>query len=73
MYQITIQYGGQRTSRNYAIAPTVGQIKQDQSLRMELGYGDNVRVMVNAVTQPDHVTLPGGCIVTIETAANTKA
>jgi len=69
---LTIRYGFRNTTRTFTVAPTVEQLKRDPSLRTELGYGDNVRVLVNGVEQPNHVQIPGPS-VTLETAANQKA
>lgn len=72
MISITIRHGLQSTVRDFSVPPTVAQIKQDRSLRAELGYGDNVRVLVHGVEQPDHAFIQAD-IVTVETAANQKA
>lgn len=71
---ITIRHGAQVIEKNYSVAPTVADLKQDRDLKMQLGFGDNVRVLVNGVAMPDFTTLPAGVgTVTIETAANQKA
>lgn len=56
-----------------AIAPTVGQVKQDTNLKLILGFGDNQRALVNGVEIPDEVTVPEGCTLVLETKANEKA
>ncbi len=68
---LTIKHGLRQANRQYNTAPTVGDIKRDTSLRMELGYGDNVNVVVGGVPQADFVQLHGP-ICTVETAANEK-
>ena len=70
---IIIRYGTETVSRTYPNAPTVGQVVESQSLRAELGYGDNVRAKVNGVEQADTAILTDGCTLVLETRANTKA
>lgn len=72
MFELTINYGMRSALRHYPQAPTVGEVKQDTSLKAELGFGDNVRVLVGGAAQADHITIPVHSI-TIETAANQKA
>lgn len=69
---LTIRYGGQQTRRTFEVAPTVQQLKSSQSLRGELGYGDNVRIMQAGSELPDYAQV-NGPVVTVETAANQKA
>ncbi len=73
MIQVSIRCGMRETTRQYSASPSVGELKADRDLRDELGFSDNVRVLVNGVEQPDYLRLPNGSAVTIETAANTKA
>ena len=69
---LTIRYGLRSATRTFASPPTVREIKSNTSLRAELGYGDNVRVLVGGVEQPGDTPLDvSSC--TIETAANQKA
>lgn len=72
MYRIQIKYGLQSTTRQFPQPPTVSQLKQDMSLRGELGYGDNCKVLVDGVEQPDFASITAQ-LVTIETAVNSKA
>lgn len=72
--RLMIRYGFKEATREYFNAPpTVGDLRQDGDLRRELGYGDNVRILVNDVEVPDNTTIPNGATVVIETAANKKA
>ena len=74
MHTLTIKHGLSSARREYQYSPTVQDIKQDSSLRAELGYGDNIRVLINGAEQPNHITIPAGVsLVTVETAANQKA
>lgn len=68
---LTIKHGLRQAERNYVQPPTVAQIKQDQSLRLELGYGDNCKVLSNGVELPDYSAIVHGS-VDIETAVNSK-
>lgn len=70
--QLDIRHGLQTAVRDYSSAPSVLQLKQDVGLRMELGFGDNVNVLVDGVAQPDNVRITSPS-VTIETASNQKA
>lgn len=69
---LTVRYGLQTATRTYAYPPSVDELKRDESLRAELGFGDNCRVLVNGVEQSGYTQLVGPS-VTIETAANQKA
>lgn len=70
--QLTIKHGMRQATRTFTTAPTVADLKHDSSLRAELGYGDNIRVLVNGVEQSDLSTVPGP-VVSVETLANQKA
>ena len=70
---IIIRYGTETISKNYPSAPTVNQVVESESLRAELGYGDNVRAKVNGVEQAGTAYLTDGCTLVLETRANTKA
>lgn len=72
MYSLTVRCGLRTAHREYSQAPTVQELKDDDSLRAELGYGDNCRVMVDGVEQAGFITVTARS-VTIETAANQKA
>lgn len=71
--QITVKYGCDQISKSFDAAPTVAELKENDSLQAALGYGDNVRVLMNGVALSDGTTIPSGAVVTIETAANEKA
>lgn len=68
---LTVIHGLRRAERNFVQPPTVAQIKQDQSLRLELGYGDNCKVISNGVELPDYTAIVQPAIE-IETAVNSK-
>lgn len=70
---ITVRYGVDAHQLTTANQPTFGQVKSNQTCRVVLGYGDNVRAMLDGVEQPDNALVPDGAIVTLETRCNTKA
>jgi hypothetical protein len=51
----------------------IGDIRRAQELRDELGYGDNVNLMIGGIAMPDDAMVPQNSVVVIETAANRKA
>lgn len=71
--QVTIQYGVERLTKTYSSNPTVGQIVSDSNIKAALGYGDNVKALLNGIEQPTTVGVPDGSTLVIETAANKKA
>jgi len=71
--QVNIRFGVDRITKSFSTAPTVGQLKSNQDIRAALGYGDNVKVVLNGVELPDDVTVGNGQELVIETAANRKA
>lgn len=52
---------------------TIGMIRSNEDLKGQLGYGDNVNLMVNGVAQSNEAIVPNDAVVVIETAANKKA
>lgn len=70
---ITVKYGVDETSKSFINSPTIQQVIDSPALRAELGYGDNVRALVNGVEQSATATLSDGCEVLLETRANQKA
>ena len=73
MFKITVVYGPDLEVMESDTPITIGAVKRNQDLRDQLGYGDNVNLLINGVTMPDEATIPNGSTVTIETAANKKA
>ena len=71
--QITVRYGIESTTRSYDNAPTIAAIKGDHNLKAVLGYGDNVKALINGIELGSDVTIPSGATVVIETACNSKA
>ena len=73
MKQITVKFGLQSITRQFADEANVGQIISDSNVRAGLGYSDNVRAVQNGVTMPNTAHAYAGSTLTIETAANAKA
>lgn len=69
----SVRYGLDSHTKNVSTAPTISQVVDDVNLRAILGYGDNVRVLVNGVEQRPDTIVPDGCTLVLETRANTKA
>jgi len=70
---VTITYGIESITKNYDSAPTVSSVLGSASVKAELGFGDNVRALVNGVEQSGSAVLTDGVRLTIETRANSKA
>lgn len=67
-----VQCGVDSHTKTVSVAPTISQVINDPNLRVVLGYGDNVRALINGVEQSLDTIVPDGCTVFIETRANTK-
>ncbi len=70
---ITVQYGTQTMAKNFIENPTVSQVLGSASVKAELGYGDNVRALVNGVEQSGNALVEDGATLVVETKANSKA
>lgn len=73
MKKFYVQFGMDRHEKNAPSGMTFGQVKQDGNLKALLGFGDNVRALIDGVEMPDSVEVPDGCEVQLETKMNTKA
>lgn len=73
MQKVTVRYGLNTLDKTFTIPVTIRQLRNDQSIRAVLGYGDNVNLLINGIAMPDDAIVANGAIVTVETAANTKA
>jgi len=71
--QTTVKYNVDSITRTFTTTPTFAQLVADQTIKMALGYGDNVRALVNGIEQPANNLVPDGVEVRIETRANSKA
>lgn len=72
MKSIIVQMGTERASRQFASDATIGDVVNDNNIRAELGYGDNVRALILGVEQEFSTIAPAGATIRVETRANTK-
>jgi hypothetical protein len=70
---IKVKYGSEEITKTYDNPPTVSTVLGSASVKAQLGFGDNVRALVNGVEQGNSSVLTDGVTVLIETKANTKA
>lgn len=70
--KIKIKYGVDAFEKEFSTPPTVHQIKTDQRIKAALGFGDNIRVLVNDIEMDNDAVIPE-TEVRIETACNQKA
>lgn len=73
MQRVTVKYGVDSVDKSFTVPVTIGSLRRDGNLKATLGYGDNVRLLINGVELTDDVIVPNGATVVIETAANSKA
>lgn len=73
MHKIQIRYGCESISKDFPHNTTIGQVVKDPNIKAVLGFGDNVKALVNGVEMPMEAVIPQGGTLTIETAANSKA
>lgn len=71
--KVTIKFGVDNYVHESINAPTIGQLKENPTIRAVLGHGDNVRALVDGVEQTNSSLVADGSIVRFETAANSKA
>jgi len=72
MINVNVRFG-ETIARSYPEGTTIGGILQDRELKAVLGWGDNVRALVNGVEQPVTALAPDGATIVVETRANAKA
>lgn len=68
-----VQFGTDNLPTQKPAGFTFGQLKRDSSLKMMLGFSDNVRALVNGVEMPDEAQVEAGTLVLLETKCNSKA
>jgi hypothetical protein len=71
--KITVKYGMDTHVLESISAPTIGALKTNETLKAVLGFGDNVRALIDGVEQPNTLLVPADSVVRLETACNTKA
>lgn len=70
---VTVRFGSENINHNVRNGSTVGEVVNSREVRMQLGYGDNVRVLIAGVEQSMSAIAPDGATLVVETRANTKA
>lgn len=73
MHKINLRYGAESITKEVPHATTIAQLVQDPNIKSVLGYGDNIKVLINGVEMPMDAVVPTYGTLVIETAANSKA
>lgn len=74
MFSVTIRYGaGDEMTKAFDDGATVRDVLTNTAVKAALGFGDNVRALIDGVEQTSDTELTDGDIITIETRANQKA
>jgi len=70
---VTIRFGTDVCNKHFDRQPTVNQVINSASVKAELGYGDNVRALVNGVELAGSALVEDGSTIILEVKANSKA
>lgn len=54
------------------VAPTIAEVMKDTSIKLIVGFGDNMRPLIDDVEQPTSIEVPDGAVLELETKANEK-
>jgi hypothetical protein len=73
MKNITVKYGVDSINKQVEDDFTFGDLQESDSFKAALGFGDNVKALVDGIEQDKGTIIPSGASVRLETAANTKA
>jgi hypothetical protein len=73
MFKCIVMYGPDQQEHTSDFPIKIGDIRRSPDLRDQLGYGDNVNLMIGGIAMPDDAIVPQNSVVVIETAANRKA
>lgn len=73
MFKCKVVYNVDSEEFESDVPITIGMIRRNEDLKGQLGFGDNVNLMVGGVAMTDEVIVPNDATVVIETAANRKA
>jgi hypothetical protein len=73
MKTITVKYGVDSVSKQVESDFTFGDLAASDAFKAALGFGDNVKALVNGIEQAKDTRIPDDATVRLETAANTKA
>lgn len=71
MINVNVRFG-ETIARTYPEGTTIGTVLQDRELKTVMGWGDNVKALVQGVEQPVTALAPDGATIVIETRANQK-
>ena len=72
--QVTIKFGVDAVVKSYREPVTLGSIKSDSTVKLELGFGDNVKYVLDGeVLTDDYTPIPSGVLLEVETKCNEKA
>ena len=73
MKNIIIKCGSMPFPKSFPASATVSEIINNASVKAVLGYGDNVRALINGVEQDMGLIVPDGTTISVETRCNSKA
>jgi len=73
MQKVTIRYGVDSINKTFEIPVTIGGIRRNTEIRAALGYGDNIKLLINGIEMPDDAVVPNDGTVVVETRSNSKA
>lgn len=71
MINVKIRFG-ETISKSFPEGTTIGVILADRELKAVLGWGDNVRALIQGVEQPNTAVVPDDVTIVVETRANSK-
>ena len=71
MINVQIRFG-ETISKSYPEGITIGGVLSDRELKAVLGWGDNVRALIQGVEQPNTAVVPDDVTIVVETRANSK-
>jgi 2-phosphoglycerate kinase len=71
--RVRISYGADGVDKMFDFGSTIADVVQNSNLKAVLGFGDNIKVLVNGVEQTLDTELSDGISLVIETKANSKA
>lgn len=74
MITVKITFGlGNSMTKDFPVGTTIGAILNNPQVRAGLGFGDNVRPLVDRVVQDRNTIAQHGMTIDLESAANSKA
>lgn len=73
MLTVTVKFGLEAVTKQVDPGSTVEDVVENSSIRAGLGYGDNVRALVNGVEMPDTAFIGDNTTIVVETRCNSKA